>query len=146
MPFHIDTLSRITKRHINLAYNEALHHEGMSSAKVVALITFKNRVISIGYNSEKTHPLQGQYQKNQHAIHIHAEIDAIRKAASILTPEQFTKSTMIIMRVKKNGHWGLSKPCVGIKNLGCNAAIKAFGIGKVYYSTNATGMMESLDI
>lgn len=145
MEQHISHLSRSLQRHFQIAHNEFMHHDsGIRTSNIVAMIIHKNKMISIGYNSKKSHPLQARFQKNSEAIFIHAEIDAIRKASSILTPKQFRSSTMILMRVKKDGSWGISKPCVHKNGQGCQAAITAFGIGKVLYSTNETGYVGML--
>ena len=85
----------------------------------------KNRVISIGFNKRKTHPVQGQLaskygKKGQ--IFLHAEIDALVKTRK--KPHK-----IYVARVKRNGKDGLAKPCPI-----CQAAIESAGIKKVFYT------------
>lgn len=135
-PIHYENLSKRLQRHIELASNEALLNEGYSRAKICAVMVYKNRVVSVGYNSSKTHPIQARFAKNEHAIHIHAEIDAIRKASNILSSSEMKKTTLIVIRVKQNGKWGNARPCAGSNGQGCQSAISCFGIKNVLYSTD----------
>jgi len=49
--------------------------------RVVSMITYKRKIISIGKCGIKTHPLQKRFQKHPDCISLHAEIDAIAKAS-----------------------------------------------------------------
>lgn len=140
---HISEFSNKMQRYIELTANASYDHIGAASAKIAALVLYKNRPICIGYNSHTTHPLQKKYGKNEHAICVHAEIDAIQKACFHIDREDFNKLTMIVMRSKKNKEWGLAKPCLH-HGSGCQAALKAFNIKNVYYSTDETGYLEKL--
>lgn len=97
--------------------------------KTGAVIVYRNRIISIGSNSKKTHPLARTYSKHPEAIYLHAEIDAIIKIkdSSILKD-----SSIYIARKKNNGFCGLSKPCNG-----CMAAISHFDIAHVNYTIDS---------
>lgn len=104
----------------------------VSNARIAAAIVYKGDIISIGVNSYKTDPLQAKYSKNEHAIYLHAEIAAIKKAKKILTNDQLRKSELFIVRRKTNNGVfcdGLAKPCSG-----CQRAIETYGISKVHYS------------
>jgi tRNA(Arg) A34 adenosine deaminase TadA len=103
--------------------------------KFAAAVVYRNRIISIGMNSMKSHPLQAKYSKNEHAIFLHSEIAAIKNALRELEVDDLTKCDIYITRVKKEKPfskkfvWGLAKPCPG-----CQRAIAEFGIKRVIYT------------
>lgn len=107
---------------------------------MAAAIVFRNEIISIGINSNKSHPFQAKYGRNSDSIYLHAEIDAIKNALKCISVDQLTKTTLYICRVKytdskKSGQiWGLSRPCEG-----CIRAITTFNIKKVVYSIEKEG-------
>lgn len=111
----------------------------VASARIAAFIVLNNSVISVGVNSVKTSPFQKRWGKNETAICIHAEISAIKNALKKIDTQSLKNTTMYIARAKKNGQkgkdvFGLAKPC-----LGCQRAIAAFGIKKVYHTTDVHG-------
>lgn len=106
-------------RHLSKARDQAL----LSSCeqRIGSVITFKDKIISLGYNKQKTHPKSPSPYK-----HIHGEFDAIMKA-----PKELLKgSSIYVYRITIGNNQGLSKPC---KN--CLDFIKKHGIVKIYYST-----------
>ena len=115
------------------------------SEKMAAAIVYRNRVISIGMNSMKSHPLAAKFSKNEHAIFLHAEIAAIKNALREVEVDDLSKCDIYIARVKKEKPftkkyvWGLAAP-----RCGCRRAIAEFGLRKVVYTTNETGKYEVL--
>lgn len=104
----------------------------VSNARIAAAIVYKGNVIAIGVNSNKSDPLQAKYSKNEHAIYLHAEISAIKKALKVMSPSELSKCELHIVRRKMtNGIFsdGLAKPCVG-----CQRAIDTYNIQRVYYT------------
>lgn len=105
-------------------------------AKLAASLVIRNEIISVGYNSYKTHPLQKRFSKNIEAIFKHAEVDCIINALRYVDYDDFSKSTLYVYRVKKltkdHVDWsdGYSEPCCG-----CKQAIDHFKIKKVVFST-----------
>jgi tRNA(Arg) A34 adenosine deaminase TadA len=103
--------------------------------KFAAAVVWNNKIISIGMNSMKSHPLQAKYSKNEHAIFLHSEIDAIKNALREIDVDDFSKCDLYITRVKKEKPftkkfvWGLAKPCAG-----CERAIAAFGLKRTIYT------------
>ena len=104
--------------------------------RVGCVAVYHGTVIAVGCNAEKTHPTQKMYNKyreqNQDAAFIpkiHAEI-ACLNALSRMNIDQ-SKVRLYIYRVRKDGTRGLSRPCPS-----CMAAIRAFGIKQIFYSTN----------
>ena len=49
--------------------------------RLAAGVWHKNNLVGLGVNSYKTDPFQAKYGKHEHAIHLHAEIAAIKNAA-----------------------------------------------------------------
>lgn len=111
--------------------------EGCSNCQLASMILYKNKVVAIGTNLNKTHPFQAQYSKNEHAIFWHSETRAIFKAKSILGEKEFKKATLLVCRVKKNVsgdyEFGLAKPCEG-----CMMCIRDHGIGTVHYTMDCS--------
>jgi len=103
--------------------------------KLAAAIVYRNRIISVGLNSMKSHPMAAKYGKNQHAIFLHAEVAAIKNALREIGVDDFSKCDIYITRVKKEKPftkkfvWGLAKPCAG-----CERAIAEFGLKRVIYT------------
>jgi tRNA(Arg) A34 adenosine deaminase TadA len=103
--------------------------------KLAAAIVFRNKIISIGMNSMKSHPMAAKYGKNKEAIYLHAEISAIKNALREIDVDDFSKCDIYITRVKKEKPftnkfvWGLAKPCAG-----CERAIAEFGLKRVVYT------------
>ncbi len=112
------------------------NHNSLNRAKLAASLVIRNEIISVGFNSYKTHPLQKRFSKNIEAIFKHAEVDCIINALRHVEPEELAKATLYVYRVKKltkdHTEWvdGISEPCCG-----CKAAIEHFKIKKVVFST-----------
>jgi tRNA(Arg) A34 adenosine deaminase TadA len=104
----------------------------VSNARIAAAVVYKGDIVSIGVNSYKSDPMQAKYSKNEHAIYLHAEIAALKKAKKLLTNEELRKSEVYVVRRKTtNGIFcdGLAKPCVG-----CQRALDIHGITKIHYT------------
>ena len=69
--------------------------------KFAAAVVYRNRIISIGMNSMKSHPMAAKYGKNEHAIFLHAEVAAIKNALREINVDDFSKCDIYITRVKK---------------------------------------------
>lgn len=103
--------------------------------KMSAGVVYRKQLIATGVNSYKTHPLMLQYGENEHKIHLHAEVDAIKNALRLITQEQLTQCSLYVVRVKrptqqsKEWTYALAKPC-----LGCQRMITEFGIKEVLWT------------
>ena len=93
------------------------------------LVNGKGNVIATGLNSYKTHPLQQRFSKNPEAIHLHAEIDAIRRALRVVDTDELEDCTLYVARVLKSGKPALAKPCPG-----CQMALYHFNIKDVVWT------------
>jgi deoxycytidylate deaminase len=96
--------------------------------KHAAALYIGNRLISIGVNQFKTHPLQKKFGINDDAIYLHAEVDAIRNALKRVSLLDLQDATLYVAK-SKAGTPKMSKPCAG-----CQRAIIHFGIQNVFWT------------
>lgn len=129
-------MNSVTKN-LNILRAIAEDIEPVRNAQLAAMIFYKGRIISIGYNQKKSHPMAAKFSKNPDAIFLHAEVDAVIKALKKLSEAELKRATLIVARVKtdENGKlvFGMAKPCPG-----CSKCIAAYGIRKVIYTENST--------
>lgn len=98
----------------------------------------KQHIISIGYNSNKTHPIQQEYNKyrNFNNLHnycpdkIHAEIHCLSSLKSFIDLD-YSKVSLYIVRIKRDEEVAMARPCKA-----CMTYIKELGIKKIYYTTD----------
>ena len=97
------------------------------------VVTFGNhRIISSGFNSTKTHPIQKRLNKerfNLDSTHsLHAEVSALLP----LMKENidFSRVEIYTHRNFKDGSLALAKPCAS-----CMKLIRQLGIKKIWYTT-----------
>jgi len=121
----------MNKKIMRRLFNIAKLTEKVGGCRVVAALVVRNKVLSIGVNSKNSCFLARRFYKHNSAICNHAEISAISQLVNS-TNNRLRGLTLYVCRAKKvNGHWnyGLAKPCDG-----CEAAIRHFGISKVFWS------------
>lgn len=108
-----------------------------------AVITYKNRIIGRGHNSDKTDTMQCRYNIYRHFNNfdginyvkhsIHAEISAIKSIPYVTGKEiDFSKCSIYIYRIcdgNENG-FGNSMPCPA-----CRHALIDMGITNIYYTS-----------
>lgn len=97
----------------------------MDKHKHAAAIYLGNRLVGMGVNKMKSHPLQAKFGKNSEAIYIHAEIDAIRNALKRINLIDLENATLYVTKNKATN----SKPCSG-----CQRALAHYGITKVFHT------------
>ena len=105
--------------------------------KTVSFLIYKGKVVNFGINSDKTSPLQNKYRLKTDLKYIenfvdkeHSEVNCLRKADNDIN---FSKCEIVIISKKRDGEFRLARPCAV-----CMAAIKDYGISKIYY-TNRNG-------
>lgn len=108
---------------------------------------YKNQIIGLGCNCNKTHPIQEKYKKYREldisdgvwAIpKLHAEISCLNQIKHL--DINFSKVKLYIYRIRKDQPFGLARPCPS-----CMAAIKDLGIRDIYYTTNDGYSYERLE-
>jgi deoxycytidylate deaminase len=108
------------------------------------IVVYKNRIISTGWNSHKSHPIQRKYniERNipESSIHkIHAEIDALKNI--IYLNVDWSKVKIYIYRKRFNQPYGMARPCPS-----CMKFISDIGIKNVYYTTNKGFAYEKINL
>lgn len=136
----IDVITHKERLHIDKVVDFAKHIDNNGfQHKVAAAIVYKNKIITLEHNVDKSHTFQKRFAKNEHAIFFHAETSAIYKALKILGKAKLSKSTLVVVRLSsvKSKYRQLllhhtlatSKPCEG-----CSSCINHYGIKKVIHS------------
>ena len=88
--------------------------------KMGCVIVNKHRVISVGFNSMKTHRKSQSYDNR-----LHAEISALLGVAY----EETRGGTVYVYRERQDGSLGLARPCCT-----CMEALRRAGIKKICYT------------
>lgn len=115
----------------------AIASEPVARTRLAACLVYKNELLAVGYNKNKTHPIAKRFQKTEGAEYLHAEVDCIKNALRTYSPELVAKSTLYVLRVKhpdddhKAFIRGMAKPCTG-----CQFCIDQYQIKKVYFTTD----------
>lgn len=108
-------------------------YDGVS---VGCVVTYKNTIISVASNSNKTHPLQKIYNRfrdfNEDTADnkLHAEVHALALAKNVFyhTSVNWSDVSIYVYREWKDGTPAVSKPCVS-----CSKLIEDLGIRTVFY-------------
>lgn len=92
----------------------------------------KNRILSIGTNHAKTHPITLKYNYKSHSgvdirdkVGLHSELSSLLK----LGEEDTSRYDFLNIRLDRNGKVCYSKPCSG-----CQHALNQFGYRNFYYT------------
>ena len=126
------------KRYYSLA-EKASSFSDYKKCHIGCIAVYKNRVIAVGYNTNKTSPLQAEYNKYRNFAYdtlnnggIHAEMMCLLRTR-YMTDIDWSRVCIYIYREKKDGMIGLAKPCEA-----CLAALKERGIKEtnIYYTTD----------
>jgi deoxycytidylate deaminase len=138
----------LTEKSINKYFNLAKNASELSDfpkIKIGAILIYKNKVVSVGYNCQKTSPLMAEYNKyrkfeyNPKGVKhsFHAEILCLHKAENLNI--DFSKTSLFVYRQKQNGNSGMSKPCCA-----CREFINNLNIKDIYYTTNDGWIYEKI--
>ena len=106
------------------------------SPMIGAVAIYKGSIVASGWNSNKTSPLQAQYNIYRFTENtpnkIHAEIALIQKLRWKFGDSiDWTKVHIYLYREYKNGTLAPSRPCES-----CMALLREIGIKKIYYTTD----------
>lgn len=102
-----------------------------------AVITYKNKILVTGWNTEKEIPMQKYYNKyrdfdpNRYKNCAHAEMNAINKLIRVynIRDIDIDRCSIFIYRCHKSGKNALAKPCKA-----CEVALRKIGIKNIYYT------------
>lgn len=110
------------------------HMSDMPKNHLGCVVTYRNKIISTGFNCCKTHPIQRKYNKFKFDCDStphkrHAEVHAL---AQIMHDGEINwdKVQVYIYREHKNGNTAMARPCKA-----CMRLIRDLGIHKINYTT-----------
>jgi deoxycytidylate deaminase len=128
---------------IEVSYALINKHNADLRCRHFSFILDRNRIISIGMNSTKTHPLNLKYNyvnKDNKSISdivgTHSELNAVIR----LGEEDCSRLTLINTRINRNNMLDYSAPCSG-----CSDMIKQLNFKNVYFS-NVQGKFEKINL
>jgi len=128
---------------IEVSYALINKHNADLRCRHFSFILDRNRIISIGMNSTKTHPLNLKYNyvnKDNKSISdivgTHAELNAVIR----LGEEDCSRLTLINTRINRNNMLDYSAPCSG-----CSDMIKQLNFKNVYFS-NVQGKFDKINL
>lgn len=122
------------RRYYSLAEN-ASSFSDYKKCHIGCVAVYKNKVIAVGYNTNKTNPLQAEYNKYRDYTlppqknGIHAEMSCLIKIKDM--DIDFSKVIFYIYREDFNGNLAISRPCVA-----CEHALRDYGIKHIHYTDN----------
>lgn len=105
-----------------------------SRTKVGCIVVDGKRILSSGYNSNKTNPTQQRYNHYRNIdvrfpAKVHAEVSALN---SLIGKKEidFSRLKVFVYRELKDGTPACARPCVS-----CIRLIRDLGISKIFYTT-----------
>lgn len=126
------SMNRIN-HYLDMAHNACFYSDNQKT-RLGCVVIYKNKVISVGWNMNKTNPLQQElnlYRGFDSTVaynSLHAEVHALLKCKNL--DIDWRRVNLFVYRIKKDGTRGIAKPCEA-----CEALIRSMGIREVYYST-----------
>lgn len=105
-----------------------------SAVKIGCILVYGHKIISSGYNSDKTNPLQKKYNSLRFSADtphkLHAEMSALIPVMNN-KDINFSRVKLFIYRETADHHLANSRPCKS-----CMKLLKDLGIKNIYYTTS----------
>lgn len=130
---------RRVKRYFDLAENASCCSDfhGTKKVKLGSVLIYKGKVMSVGWNTDKSSPIQKQFNAlrdldtTQCTVRhgTHSEMLCLIRAKDLEI--DFSKASLFTYRKKRDGTAGNAKPCPA-----CAEYIKQLGIKNIYYTTD----------
>lgn len=136
----------ITKKH-RAYFNAARAVSNLSDfprVNIGCVIVYGHKIISSGFNSMKSHPLQRKYNTyrfdvdGESAHTLHAETQALLPLIG-RNDIDFSRVSLYTYRQCKNGCLANARPCTS-----CMALIRSLGIRHIYYTNEGSYVNENL--
>ena len=135
-----------TERLLQFARNMA-EMSDFERQKLGCVVVYKNKIIGMGFNSTKTHPLQKEYNNKfrfnaDNTPHcMHAEMHALMPIRYM--DIDWSKTKVYVYRISRcdPDKGALARPCPA-----CRAFMRELGIQHIYYSAPSGPVHEILDI
>lgn len=101
------------------------------------IAVYKGHILAVGYNTNKTHPIQKKYNKYRKMKYegveplptIHAEMNCLLQIKDL--DLDFSKVKLYVYREDRNGNLAMCRPCKA-----CMHMIDDLGIKEIFYTTN----------
>lgn len=97
--------------------------------KMAAIIYKRKKILGVGMNSYKSHPMQKRFSIDDKKIFLHAEIDALKNALKEHDASELIGAEIIVARIMKNGKCGFAKPCDI-----CQKALTEYKLSGIYWT------------
>ena len=131
-----------TNKYFKLAKNASEFSD--CNIKVGAILVYKKKVISVGWNTNKSNPIQKHYNVyrnsdnrkfdvDKHINGVHAEMMCIMNAKKCFKGD-FSKCSIFVYSKTKNNKTRLARPCAA-----CMKALEDNNIYNIYYTNNENG-------
>ena len=126
------------EKYFSFAKNVSIHSDfcgSKVSRNTGCVMIYKNRVISVGWNISREHPVQKKYNKDRgfdtsiSKNSLHAEMYALIKSDDL--DIDWSKVKIFVYREHADGSTAMAKPCSA-----CLMAIKDRGIKTAFYTTD----------
>lgn len=126
----------------NNYYLKTAHKLALTSTygrfRLGAIAVKNNRIVSMGTNQKKSHPIQAKFTHRPHLESwLHAEIHCI----SLAKPKDIEGSYIYVSRVLKCDDPATSRPCPG-----CVDALKHYKVKGMYYFQDGNYYYEDLNV
>ena len=137
-------LSKKDKVYFNVA-KEVSKLSDFPRVHIGACAVYKHKVISTGFNTTKTSPLQKKYNKYRFDENIPGSTHTCHSELSCLKPLigrkdiDFENVSLYIYREHKNHNLALARPCPS-----CMALIRDLGIKNIHYTGSGSYVSERL--
>ena len=130
------------KRFFNMA-SQLAEYVTYERYKVGCVIAYNNKIISTGFNKDRTDPLQKKYNVERNIPDctphkVHAEVDAIKHIIDL--DIEWKNVSIYVYRKLKDRPFGLARPCKS-----CMKLIKDLGIRDVFYTTDEGSVYECIE-
>lgn len=133
-----------------IIFNRAKEISYLSDFKQVhigCVAVYKNQILSVGYNTNKTHPIQKKYNIYRDMEYdnlepmpkLHAEMMCLLGLKDM--DINFSKVKLYIYREDHNGNIANCRPCAA-----CMKLIDRLGIKRIYYTTESGFAKETRNI
>jgi len=131
-------------KYFNLAKNASTFSD-YDKIHIGAVLIYKNKVLSVGWNTKRTNPIQKKYNRYR-VLHdgriydstilsnaTHAEMSTLISTKNI-EGINWEKCSLFVYSETKDGNKRLTSPCPA-----CRMALKERGIKNIYYTNNVKG-------
>lgn len=116
------------KKIFDTLFEHAKDAETIQTSRHSAAIVHKRKILALGRNSRKTHPLQKQFAGSEKPC-LHAETDAIIRCINLHGSDILKDSAIYCLRLTNSEKVAISKPCPS-----CRRLIDSLGIKRIYWT------------